>query len=80
MVYKMVLLLPKAISVSLAFDDLCAWPSLRGDLLRLLQPTLDGKGYVIAPTTALVRRTGRKEWRYSTASNRFLRRPTMCGS
>ena len=38
---------------------------LRGDLQQLLPQTPDGNGYVIAPTTALIRRKGRRQWRYS---------------
>jgi hypothetical protein len=37
----------------------------RGDLQQLLPQTPDGSGYVIAPTTALIRRKGRRQWRYS---------------
>lgn len=40
---------------------------LRGDLKALLPMTADGHGYVIAPTTALIRRKGRRQWRYTTA-------------
>ena len=40
---------------------------LRGDLQRLLPTTSDGKGYVVAPQTALIRRKGRKQWHYTPA-------------
>lgn len=40
---------------------------LRGDLQRLLPTTTDGKGYVVAPQTALIRRKGRKQWHYTPA-------------
>ena len=40
---------------------------LRGDLRRLLPPTADGNGYVVAPQQALIRRKGRKQWHYSPA-------------
>ena len=40
---------------------------LRGDLQRLLPTTSDGKGYVVAPQTALIRRKGHKQWHYTPA-------------
>ncbi|MCP9793461.1 hypothetical protein [Vulcanococcus limneticus] len=38
---------------------------LRGDLQQQLPAGKDGNGYRIAPQTLLLRRPGRKQWRYS---------------
>ena len=38
---------------------------LRGDLQQQLPAGKDGNGYRIAPQTLLVRRPGRRQWRYS---------------
>ncbi|WP_411877302.1 hypothetical protein [Vulcanococcus limneticus] len=38
---------------------------LRGDLQQHLPAGRDGNGYRIAPQTLLLRRPGRKQWRYS---------------
>lgn len=48
-------------------QELLRLAHLRGDLLQQLPAGPDGNGYLVGTGLALIRRSGRRQWRYSTA-------------